>query len=171
MLLFNSSECWREGEEEELFYTYWATIIISSFASSLQHKFSAWCCELQCFFLMWVLSVRREGCLELYICVNLKKGKSWSLKINVEANVYCRLLCNGRDTQVTFVNANLGQSWMQPRWAASSLSPLKVRALQLLSCDVWFGLPFFLPTSQHPHQPICRQMTSLRCVTHPALVI
>lgn len=73
--LFDSSECWREGEEEKLFCTYWATIIISSFASSVQCKFSAWRHELQWFFLMWALSVRREGCLELYICISLKKGK------------------------------------------------------------------------------------------------
>lgn len=59
---------------------------------------------------MWVLPVRGEGCLELYIRASLKKGKPWSLKSNVKAHVYCGLLHNGRDIQVTFPNANLGQS-------------------------------------------------------------
>lgn len=54
------------------------------------------------FFLMWVLSVKREGCLELYICVSLKKGKSQTLKSNVKANVYCRLLHIGREIQIAF---------------------------------------------------------------------
>lgn len=148
VLLCNSSGCWWEREEEELFYTYWATIIISIFASSVQHKLSAWCCALQWFFLMWVLSVREERCLELYIRVSLKKGKSWSLKSNVKANVYCGLLHIRRDIQVTFPNANLGQCWMQPQWAASSLSPLKVRAPQQLRGDGWFGLPLSLLTPQ-----------------------